>query len=94
MRSRTDNLGIRSDATASHANVTYTARFSVSEGGKRIFSDTVQALVSYNILDDQYATVSAMGNSADQAISEVSEEIKVRLAIFFEKQQRQLAANH
>ncbi len=92
MRSRTDELGVRRDATASHANLIYTARFSVNVGGQRILSDVVQSVVSYNILDDQYATVAAIGNAKDRAIKQIGDGIKVRLAIFLENRRRQTAS--
>jgi LPS-assembly lipoprotein len=93
MRSQVQELGIRSDATASHANLIYTARFSLTEGGTRILSDTVQSIVSYNILDDQYATVAAVGNASDRAIKQIGDEIKVRLAIFFDHRAHAQAAS-
>ena len=91
--SQVQELGVRRDATASHANLIYTARFSLTEGGRRIYGDTVQSIVSYNILDDQYATVTAVGNAGERAIRQVGDEIKMRLAIFFEHRQHELAAN-
>lgn len=86
-------LGVRRDATASHANLIYTARFSLTEGERRIYGDTVQSIVSYNILDDQYATVTAVGNAGERAIKQVGDEIKMRLAIFFEHRLHELASN-
>ena len=91
--SHVQELGVRRDATASHANLIYTARFSLTEGGRRIYGDTVQSIVSYNILDDQYATVTAVGNAGERAIKQVGDEIKMRLAIYFEHRQHELAAN-
>ena len=84
---------MRRDATASHANLIYTARFSLTEGGRRVYADTVQSIVSYNILDDQYATVTAVGNAGDRVIKQVGDEIKIRLAIFFDHRMHEIAAN-
>jgi LPS-assembly lipoprotein len=92
--SQVQELGVRRDATASHANLIYTARFSLTEGGRRIYGDTVQSIVSYNILDDQYATVTAVGNAGDRAIKQVGDEIKMRLAIFFEHRLHEVAATN
>src|SRR5438132_563033 len=41
MRWVRQELGVRKDATASHANLIYTTRFSLSDGGARIYSDVV-----------------------------------------------------
>lgn len=93
LATRIEELGIRQDATSSRANMVMIATFSLSEGGQTVFGDRVQSIVSYNILDDQYATVTAVGNAGERAIKEVGEEIKMRLAIYFEHRQHELAAN-
>ena len=78
-----DELGIRKDATSSRANFTLTARFYLRQAGQRIFEDQVQSIVSYNILDDQYATVASQADAEDRAVSQVGEQIKTRLAVYF-----------
>ncbi len=80
-----EELGIRGDATASRANLVMAANFYLAEGGTRIFGDRVQSVVSYNILDDQYATVAAQADAEDRAIRQVSEQIKTRLAVYLEQ---------
>ena len=67
-------LGVRPDSTTSRANLIMNATYSVYEGGTRLFGDTSQAIVSYNILDDQFATV------ASQA-----DDIKTRIAVSFDR---------
>jgi LPS-assembly lipoprotein len=42
----------------------------------------VQAIVSYNILDDQYATVASQADAEDRAVEQVGRQIKARLAVF------------
>src|SRR5581483_1895185 len=51
MRSVTQELGVQRNATSTRANRIYTARFSLTQGGKRVLSDQVQSIVSYNIAD-------------------------------------------
>lgn len=80
---RIDELGIRKDATSSRANFVLTAQFYLRESGRRIFGDQVQSIVSYNILDDQYATVASQANAEDRAIRQVGEQMKTRLAVYF-----------
>jgi LPS-assembly lipoprotein len=80
---RIDELGIRKDATSSRANYILTAQFYLRESGKRIFGDQVQSIVSYNILDDQYATVASQANAENRAIRQVGEQMKTRLAVYF-----------
>jgi LPS-assembly lipoprotein len=80
-----EELGIRKDATSSRANLFLAASFYLIEGGERVFGDRVQAVVSYNILDDQYATVASQADAENRAIRQVSEEIKTRLAVYIHR---------
>ncbi len=81
--SRVDELGIRRDATSSRANYILIARFYLRENGDRVFGDQVQSIVSYNILDDQYATVASQADAEDRAVQQIGMQIKTRLAIYF-----------
>ena len=80
---RVEELGIRPDATSSRANMVLSANFSLYEGGQRVFGDHVQSIVSYNILDDQYATVASQADAENRGIKQLGEEIKTRLAVYF-----------
>lgn len=83
LTSRTEEIGVRRDATSSRANYILTANFYLNEGGSRLIGDRVQAIVSYNILDEQYATVASQADAENRAIRRVGEEIKTRLAVYF-----------
>ena len=82
---RVEELGIRKDATSSRANLNLSASFYLHEAGQRVFGDYVQTVVSYNILDDQYATGAAQADAENRAIRQVGQEIKTRLAVYFER---------
>ncbi|MCC6912076.1 MAG: hypothetical protein IT566_00125, partial [Rhodospirillaceae bacterium] len=62
-----------------------TANFYLNEGPNRLVDDRVQAIVSYNILDEQYATVASQADAENRAIRIVGEDIKTRLAVYFHK---------
>lgn len=85
LTTRVEELGVRRDATASRANFILSASFNLNEGGQRVFGDRVQSTVSYNILDDQYATVTAQADAEERAIREAGQAIKTRLAVYFVK---------
>jgi hypothetical protein len=87
MRSVTQELGVRKDATSSRANRIYTARFALLQNGRRIFADQTQAIVSYNIADDQYATVASTNDAGDRAIRQIGEQIKMRIGIFLKSRE-------
>jgi hypothetical protein len=92
LRSVTQELGVRRDATSSRANRIYTARFALLQNGKRVFADQVQSVVSYNIADDQYATVTSVNDAGDRAIKQIGDEIKTRIGIFLQTPPKQAAA--
>ena len=93
LTTRVEELGIRTDATSSRANFILSANFYLSANGQRLVGDRVQAMVSYNILDDQYATVAAQADAEERAIREAGEAIKTRLAVYFKKRATTQSAN-
>jgi LPS-assembly lipoprotein len=92
LTSRVEELGVRKDATSSRANFILSANFYLSQGGQHVYGDRVQSTVSYNILDDQYATVAAQSDAEERAIREAGEEIKTRIAVYFVKHAKPPAA--
>ena len=83
LANRIEEIGVRRDATSSRANYILTANFYLNHGAERLVADRVQAIVSYNILDEQYATVASQADAENRAIRRVGEEIRTRLAIYF-----------
>ncbi len=78
-------LGVRPDSTTSRANLILTATFSLYEAGARAYADVAQGVVSYNILDDQFATVTSQSDAEDRALRQLGEDIKTRLAVYFDR---------
>jgi LPS-assembly lipoprotein len=85
-------LGVRPDSTTSRANLIMSARITLFEGGATAFSDAAQAIVSYNILDDQFASVSSQADAEDRALKQLGDEIKTRLAVYFDRRLRPAGA--
>lgn len=83
LATRVEELGIRPDATSSRANIIMLATFRLNEGGAQVYGDRVQSIVSYNILDDQYATVASQADAEHRGIKQIGQEIKARLAVYF-----------
>jgi LPS-assembly lipoprotein len=78
-------LGVRPDSTTSRANLIMTASFALYDAGARVYADVAQGVVSYNILDDQFATVASQTDAEDRALRQLGEEIKTRLAVYFDR---------
>ena len=82
---RTQELGVRKDSTTSRANLILTANYILWDGTKRLARDRVRSTVSYNILDDQYATIASERDAEARALKQISDEIRVRLAVYFDR---------
>jgi LPS-assembly lipoprotein len=89
LAARTQELGVRKDSTTSRANLILTATFVLWEGDSRLLRDRVRATVSYNILDDQYATIASERDAEARALRQISEEIRTRVAVYFDRTQQQ-----
>ena len=85
LSSNTQELGVRQDSTTSRANLILTANYTLWDGVTRVTRDRVRAVASYNILDDQYATIASERNAEARALRQISDEIRTRLAVHFER---------
>lgn len=78
---------LRKDATATRANLTLSASFNLTTLGSgtpvTVMSDMARSVVSYDILDAQFATVSAEKNAQERAVHELASDIVNRLAVYF-----------
>ncbi len=75
------NLAIRKDETATRANLTLTAGFSLRRLGRdEIYVGTAVSTNSYNILQSDFATLSAEIDARDRALRVLAEEIRTRVA--------------
>lgn len=81
---RKQDLGIREDATATRANLILTADFSLLDAQTRqsVFGGSVRSANSYNILDADFATLSAEADARRRAARDLAIEIESRLGIF------------
>lgn len=93
LASRTQELGVRKDSTTSRANLILTANFVLWDGSRRLMRDRVRSTVSYNILDDQYATIASERDAESRALKQISDEIRVRLAVYFDRNPTQQQAS-
>ena len=83
-------LGIRKDETATRANLTLTARYTLRDWrtNRSLYQGTSSSTNSYNILEADFATLAALNNATTRAARELSEKIKTRLSIFFSRARR------
>ncbi len=84
LRKSINKLGVRRDATATRANLAVTADFFLTEirTGKQSFKGRSSITVSYNILDDRFATVAAEKNALERALRVIADNIKTRVSAY------------
>ena len=78
-------LGIRKDETATRANLIVRAKFELSDAhtNKTLLEGQTRSFNSYNILENQFATLYSESDARDRALRELSDEIRDRLAVYF-----------
>lgn len=86
-----ERIALRNDATATRANLRIQAAYNLrrAEGGA-VFRATSVSTGSYNVLLNDFATLSAENDARRRVLLELSEEIKNRVAIFLSRPPRQI----
>lgn len=86
-------LGIRRDETATRANLIMTATYVIQEraSGATIFRATSRTVTSYNILDEEFATVIAERNARSRGAEQLADDITTRVALYFNRTKRPVA---
>lgn len=80
-----EDLGIRRDATATRARIRLVADYELVDGttGQTVYRSFSRAVVSYNLLEAQYATLVAEQDAYERGLTELAEDIRTRIALFF-----------
>lgn len=81
-----DGEGIRSDLTFARVNYRLFAEWQLRDekNGSVIAKGTSRAFTSYNVGANPFATVTAENDGRERAANEVAEDIRMRLAVYFE----------
>ena len=88
---RTEKLAFRQDETATRANIILNSAFVLraAEDDRVLYQGRVSSINSYNILDEQYATDISRDDAIERGLRELSQSIKLRLAVYFSTAQGQ-----
>ncbi len=83
---RTEKLAFRQDETATRANIILKTAFVLraAEDDRVLYSGRVSSIHSYNILDEQYPTDISAADALRRGLRELSQDIKLRLAVYFQ----------
>ena len=76
------DLGIQRDDTATRAKLTIIARYTLSDREEQLFTGISRSVSGYNIVQSDYATLSAEFDAINRSLRVISEDIRSRLAVF------------
>lgn len=78
-------IGLQEDETASRANLTVDATFTLTErtSGRLLYRGRARSVNSYDILENQFASQVAENEARRRGITQVADEIKERLGVYF-----------
>ncbi len=84
LKESTRHIAFRRDEIATRANLNLTATYALREisSGAFVFRANSQATTSYNVLDADFATLSARSQARVRAVTLLSDAITTRLAVF------------
>jgi len=92
------DIGLRPDGTASRSEITMTANFVLREANKPaegsvVLQGTTHSVSSYDVLNDNYATVVARHNAEERNVHEIGDDILTRLELYVSKHRAAPAAS-
>ncbi len=90
---RKQELGIRRDETATRANLILTAAYVMTEAssGKAVLSGISRTITSFNILDNEFATLMGEKDARERGAGQLAEDITTRVALYFNRTKRPVA---
>jgi len=82
------SLGVRTNESATRANLKIRAVFSLSSAGpgKAVMRGEAESTSSFNILDSSFANLAAENDARARSLRELSDQIKYRVSIFLGRQ--------
>lgn len=82
-------LSLRQDATAERAQLVLNVPFRLIDNttGRTLFEGNSRSFLPYNVLEERYAGVAALDNAYTRGLTEISDDITARVAMFLAKGQ-------
>lgn len=79
------DLVILKDATSTFAKMELTARFVLVDlkTSEQVLRGVSKSVTSFNIVDSQYANLSAEKGARKRAVEEISDDMRIRIGIYF-----------
>ena len=85
LRFAQESVALEKDDTVTRKNLTVTADYTLREVTERktLARGSARTVAAYNVVQSDFATLSAERDAERRAVKELSEEITTRLAVFF-----------
>lgn len=82
-----NDLGIRSDGTASRTQMMIIANFQLKEiaTDRTVLQGTTRTAVSFDALNDEYANVVARQSAQERSLRDISDDIRTRLVAYLSR---------
>ncbi len=79
--------GVRVDASVTRFNYRLIARYDLIEqsSGRVLYSDASESIVAYDVVNSQFATLISREDAQERAAVDVSDNIKLNLALYFQR---------
>lgn len=87
-----EETGVQITDDATRARLTVSASFSlrnIAQNNDEVLTGSERSVNSYNIVDSEFATLSAEADASDRAIRELSDAIKLRIGVYFTRLRQQ-----
>ncbi|OYQ35171.1 hypothetical protein CHU95_08010 [Niveispirillum lacus] len=80
-----EELGIQQDATATRARLRLQASYELIEisTGQVVYRTFSRSIVSFNLLDSQFAVLATRQDAYDRGLTELADDIRTRLSLYF-----------
>lgn len=80
-----EELGIQKDATATRARLRLQASYELIEisTGQVVYRTFSRSIVSFNLLDSQFAVLATRQDAYDRGLTELADDIRTRLSLYF-----------
>jgi LPS-assembly lipoprotein len=85
-----EGLAIQEDTRITRYNYNLIAKYELKDAvtGEVLDKGTTRAIAAYNVVESQFATLSAERDAQERAAREVGEDIRIRLGLYFEQRFR------
>ena len=80
---------MQKSADATRADLTLSANYQLYDlkTGQQLYQGTSRAISSFNILNSEFATLMAEKGARDRAVKQLSDDIRLKVAIFLKNRQ-------